>query len=342
MLEIISECNIHIKRSKFDEVVRFISIKNDKKEFFVLKKGNVEDCQQVPLRIHSGCITGDIFNSQRCDCGSQLDYFMDILHKSNYGLLIYIESDEGRGIGLAKKLKAYSLIENDGLDTYSANKNIGEEEEMRNFNYLDSIVNLFKIKNINLYTNNPDKISSIFINKVINIPCIITTYNFNYLKTKQDKKSHSLKLNEYSLFENNNNNSNLKDKKIAVIHSKWYSEYIKYLVDGYVNKLQEYSCNDFKIKKVSGSFDLIGGMIELLKTQKFDCVVLIGIILKGETSHNTFLMNALGLGIMNAQLKYNIPIINGILTCDTEEQIKHRTQYNNHGVHWACATNELF
>ena len=341
-LKIESECNIHIKRNNFNEIIKFISIKNDKKEFLILKKGNLEDSYNVPVRIHSGCITGDIFNSQRCDCGHQLDYFFDILSNNDNGMLIYIESDEGRGIGLFKKLKAYSAIENQNLNTYSANEYIGEHDDLREFNYLDSIINLFKIKSINLYTNNPNKISSTSINKVINIPTIITNYNFNYLKTKQEHKSHSLKLNAYSKLENNNKISNLKDKKIAIIHSNWYSEYILNLVDGCVNKLKEYSCDNIKIKSVSGSFDLIAGLIQLLKNEDYSCVILIGIILKGETSHNTFLMNSIGYGIMKAQLKYSLPIINGILTCDTEEQIKQRSLFNNHGVHWASATNELF
>lgn len=97
-------------------------------------------------------------------------------------------------------------------------------------------------------------------------------------------------------------------------------------------------------KQVSGSFDLIGGGIQLLKEEKeeLDVIIFIGILLKGETSHYNFLMTSIGNGLQNFQLKYDIPVINGILTCETEEQIKERTIYNNHGIHWAYATSMYF
>ena len=109
----------------------------------------------VPIRIHSACFTGDILHSKKCDCGDQLNYSMDYINEKGYGMLMYLPQ-EGRGIGLVNKIKAYKLQLN-GLTTYEANKKLGFKEDSRNFNVCLDIVKDFQIRSIELLTSNPDK-----------------------------------------------------------------------------------------------------------------------------------------------------------------------------------------
>jgi len=109
----------------------------------------------VPLRIHSSCLTGDIFHSKKCDCGDQLNYSMDYINKCGIGMLIYLPQ-EGRGIGLVNKIKAYKL-QLTGLTTYEANNQLGFKDDERDFSVCLNILKDFKIRNIELLTSNPDK-----------------------------------------------------------------------------------------------------------------------------------------------------------------------------------------
>lgn len=339
-MQIESECTINISRSKFNGNLKFIKL--DKYDCICIIKGDINNKENLPFRLHSGCITGDIFCSKRCDCGFQLDYFFNIMNDNDDALLLYVPLDEGRGIGLFEKLKAYSLIEKKHLNTFEANTNLNKPEDNRNFDYIDDILNYFNIKSINIYTNNPDKITSNKISNIINIPLKIEEFNFSYLQTKQNVKNHSLKIENYINIEKSN--KSLNNKNIVILHTKWNQKYVKELVNGFCNKLNEYGKNNYIFKQVSGAFDLISGAINLIKENNLnniDCFIFIGILLKGETSHYDFLMNSLGNGLQQFQLKYEKPIINGVLTCENEEQIKNRTLFNNHGVHWATALVEL-
>ena len=148
----------------------------------------------ITVRIHSECITGDLFHSQRCDCGKQLDSAMSILNEEK-GVLIYLRQ-EGRGIGIINKLKAYNL-QDKGFDTIEANKELGLDVDNRDYTLAVTILNDLGIKKINLLTNNPDKIRSIEesdIELVKRLPLEIKPIeaNYKYLKTKQEELGHIL------------------------------------------------------------------------------------------------------------------------------------------------------
>ena len=150
----------------------------------------------VTLRIHSECITGDLFHSQRCDCGSQLDTAMRIIAEQK-GLLIYLRQ-EGRGIGIINKLKAYNK-QDEGLDTIQANEALGLVVDGRTYEKVIDILEYMGITRINLLTNNPSKIAAFedsSVTLVNRIPLEIkpTDNSAAYLKTKKDSMGHLLDL----------------------------------------------------------------------------------------------------------------------------------------------------
>lgn len=166
-----------------------------KKEHIALIKGCVRDHEECVVRIHSECHTGDIFGSLKCDCRDQLEASLDYISKKPCGVLIYLKQ-EGRGIGLLNKIKAYKL-QDLGLDTVEANEFLGFPDDLREYSVAAKIIQILGIKSIALFTNNPEKIKGLQkegINVVKRIPLIVkpNTYNRLYLRTKKKKMGHLL------------------------------------------------------------------------------------------------------------------------------------------------------
>ncbi|MBX8487624.1 GTP cyclohydrolase II [Pseudomonas cichorii] len=166
-----------------------------KHEHILIKLG--PDRPESPLvRIHSECLTGDVFSSQRCDCGPQLTESINRMHKEG-GYLIYLRQ-EGRGIGLYAKLEAYRL-QDTGLDTFEANTHLSFPEDDRDFSLAASMLKAVGITDCRIITNNPEKVSAlesngIHVSDVIPTGVFITEHNRNYLQAKIDKKQHSIAL----------------------------------------------------------------------------------------------------------------------------------------------------
>lgn len=170
---------------------------SDQIEHIVLTKGEWEDDEPVLVRMHSSCITGDIFGSCRCDCGDQLHQSMKIIEKEGKGVIVYL-NQEGRGIGLFNKLHAYKLQE-EGLDTIEANIKLGFGADERDYGVGATILRELGIKNIKLLTNNPQKrvaLEGYGLKIVENVPIRIEPNQFNikYLKTKESLMGHDLGL----------------------------------------------------------------------------------------------------------------------------------------------------
>jgi 3,4-dihydroxy 2-butanone 4-phosphate synthase/GTP cyclohydrolase II len=163
-------------------------------EHLVLVKGDWEKDEPVLVRMHSSCVTGDIFGSCRCDCGAQLHKSMEMIEKEGKGVIVYL-NQEGRGIGLLNKLKAYKLQE-EGLDTVEANVELGFKVDERDYGVGAQILRDLGIRKIRLMTNNPKKRAGLIgygLEIVDNIPIIISSnpHNEKYLQTKKDKMGHS-------------------------------------------------------------------------------------------------------------------------------------------------------
>jgi len=169
--------------------------KENGEEHIALIKGDINK-EDVLCRIHSECLTGDVFGSHRCDCGSQLHKSLEMIEKEGSGVLVYLRQ-EGRGIGLFNKIKAYKLQE-EGYDTVDANIKLGFPADMRNYRVAADILEELGVKSVRLLTNNPDKIEQIekYNIKVNNrVPIEIHSNDIDkiYLKTKADRMRHDLK-----------------------------------------------------------------------------------------------------------------------------------------------------
>ena len=163
----------------------------------VLRKGEWEEGEPVLVRVHSSCATGDIFGSCKCDCGDQLHHAMEMIEKEGKGLIAYM-SQEGRGIGLVNKLKAYHLQEQ-GLDTVEANLQLGFKADERDYGIGAQILRQEGVTRMRLITNNPVKRTGLegYGLEVTEIVPIVETpnkYNERYLKTKQERMGHALHL----------------------------------------------------------------------------------------------------------------------------------------------------
>jgi len=172
-----------------------ITGRNAGEEAVAIQRGNLRRGRAPLVRVHSQCLTGDVFTSERCDCRAQLEFSLRQIAKEPAGVLLYLPQ-EGRGIGLINKLKAYEL-QDAGLDTVQANRKLGFAADSRDYEFAAEALKALGIRKLRLLSNNPDKIEqleSAGIRVVERIPCRPRTSRHSkfYLRTKKDKLGHLL------------------------------------------------------------------------------------------------------------------------------------------------------
>jgi 3,4-dihydroxy 2-butanone 4-phosphate synthase/GTP cyclohydrolase II len=179
---------------------RIIAFENDVDDLLhiALVKGEVNTDEPILVRVHSECMTGDIFGSMRCDCGDQLHKAMAMMNEEGRGVVVYLRQ-EGRGIGLVNKLKAYELQRNQGLDTVEANRELGFKDDLRDYGIGAQILRQLGVRNMRLLTNNPKKmvgLNGYGLTVVDQIPIEVPPNEFNrcYLECKKLKMGHTLHL----------------------------------------------------------------------------------------------------------------------------------------------------
>lgn len=193
LMELYAKAKMPTKYGEF-EILTFVN-KITKQHHVVLTMGDISDGEDVLCRVHSECLTGDALGSRRCDCGEQYNYAMRAIAEEGRGVMVYIRQ-EGRGIGLVNKLKAYEL-QDKGLDTVDANRALGFRDDMREYYEAYQMLKKLGIKSIRIMTNNPEKIKhldnyGLEIEERIPIQIEATEYDLFYLQTKKERMGHIL------------------------------------------------------------------------------------------------------------------------------------------------------
>ncbi len=195
LIEEVVHVNMPTEKGEFK--LHAFKVKETNQEHLALVKGTWNADEPILVRVHSSCITGDVFGSCRCDCGPQLEKAMQLIEKEGKGVIVYM-NQEGRGIGLLNKLKAYKLQE-EGLDTVEANLRLGFKSDERDYGIGAQILRSLGVNKMRLMSNNPTKRTGLVgygLEVVENVPIEVESniHNESYLRTKRDKMGHSLKM----------------------------------------------------------------------------------------------------------------------------------------------------
>ena len=275
------------------------------------------------VRVHSECLTGDVFHSLRCDCGEQLESALSMIEREGRGVLLYL-SQEGRGIGLLNKLRAYKLQE-EGLDTVEANERLGLPADLRDYGIGAQILVDLGLSSIRILTNNPKKIRGLegyglSVSEQIPIEHAPNEHNEAYLRTKAERMGHTLHHQGLNLDEELLHAEREQDRarpasrrgrrgpglrlseRFAIAVARFYEDLAERLVAGARAAFAEHGVEDVEVFDVPGAFELPLAASYAAGSGRFAGVACLGAVIRGETDHYDFVCAEAAAGIMDVQL----------------------------------------
>ena len=192
-VECVAEARLPTDYGEF-RIIGYRSL-NSNEEFVVLAQGDLRQDRPTLVRIHSQCLTGDVFGSIKCDCGQQLRAALELIQREGRGAIIY-QQQEGRGIGIINKIRAYAL-QDEGADTIEANQKLGFEVDLRCYEQCAEILRDLGVERVLLMSNNPSKIQALeamglIVEERVTLPIVPEDAAKNYLRTKKEKMGHLL------------------------------------------------------------------------------------------------------------------------------------------------------
>lgn len=296
-------------------------------EIVAITKGELSKAESVPVRIHSECFTGDILGSKRCDCGQQLHQFLRTMNERPRGCLLYIRGHEGRGIGLSNKIRAYKL-QDEGLDTVDANVHLGLPVDSRTYHDSKAVLDDMGVKSVNLYTNNPEKISALkpMTSEVVPMVSVAGERNIGYLSTKRRRLGHQTVLNQTVLqtFKLPTPKVDTSSANIGIVYTTWNQYYVNELKQVVEDGLRSAGVTPSMLS-VPGSTDLISGARAMLKMSKPQAVIVLGVLIRGSSDLYDATCSAVMNGLTHLNASQDVPIVQGLLMCRDEDQAHERS-----------------
>ena len=305
------------------------------------------------MRVHSECLTGDVFHSLRCDCGQQLEDALARIDAEGRGVLLYL-AQEGRGIGLLNKLRAYRLQE-EGLDTVDANMKLGLPADLRDYGIGAQILVDLGLSSIRLLTNNPKKIVGLegyglTVTDQVPIEHAPGEHNRDYLRAKKDRLGHMLHHQGLALDEEMIHEERVQDRERALAEDadpygqgpaprrptakcadlyaacvgRFYEELAERLVEG-ARRVFEEAGATLEVHDVPGAFELPLAARYCADTGRYEGVACLGAVIRGETDHYDFVCSEAASGIARVSLDTGVPCAFGVLTVETMEQALARS-----------------
>ena len=319
----------------------------DGTEHMALVLGDLGDGEGVLARVHSECLTGDVFGSLRCDCGAQLEAAMSLIAAEGRGVVLYLRGHEGRGIGLISKLRAYQLQDH-GSDTVDANLELGLPVDARDYSTGAQILTDLGVRSVRLLTNNPAKVEGLVRYGVgvtrVPLPVPVTVHNLRYLAAKRDRLGHTIE----NLPQPNGpaaGPANLRRRPhhgvgvsgegrpvldtvdateltLAIVGTRWHEDITDALVERAAAAAVACGIDDPVVLRVAGAIELPVVAAELARYN--DAVVCVGAVIRGGTPHFEYVCDAVTAGLTRVALDAGTPVGNGVLTCDTVEDARDR------------------
>ncbi len=319
----------------------------DNKHHVALVKGDVDGRDDVLVRVHSECLTGDVFHSLRCDCGEQLESALSMIESEGSGVLLYL-SQEGRGIGLLNKLRAYKLQE-EGFDTVDANLKLGLPADLRDYGIGAQILVDLGLTSIRILTNNPKKISGLAgyglsVTDQIPIQHMPNPHNEAYLRAKRDRLGHTLHhqglaLDEQMLHDEHEHDlarrsgpsgrgmSARRRPPAAAWRCAWRRStpsWPRSSRPARVRRSRRPGVAGVDRFEVPGAFELPLIAKYAAQSSRYGAIVCLGAVIRGETDHYDYVCGEAARGIQAVQLETGVPCGFGVLTVDTMAQALDR------------------